>query len=872
VDRERWDRLQSLFDAAVELLPAERDAYLSSRCSDDPELRVQVESLIAASESGSVGLRDAVLGAAQRLAPELAAGQRVGPWELVREIGHGGMGAVFLARRADGEYEAEVAVKLIGGARTEEHLRRFRAERQILSDLEHPNIARMVGGGTTDEGVPWVAMELVHGIPLDRYCAEHESSVEERLALFLDVCAAVRYAHRHLVVHRDLKPANILVTAEGVPKLLDFGIAKLLAPGATDADETASAMRLLTPAYASPEQLRGTAVTVATDVYGLGVILYQLLAGRLPHDVAGKTLGEIERLICEDEPVRPSAAASSPAGARRLRGDLDTIVMTALQKDPRRRYESVERLADDVHRHLSALPVRARADSRAYRVGRFVRRHRAGVSVSAAGVVLLTAFAIAMGVQARRLAVERDAATVARAKAEQVASFLSSVFEVADPSQSRGETVTARELLDEGARRVDAELAEQPDVQASMMRLIGNTYGTLGLHRQAHPLLERALAAHRRLYGDEHDETATSELALAVSFQDVGDVAAAEPLFRQSLETRRLLYGPADPKVSESLSNLAYLLQTIGDDAGAETMFRDALAQDRTFYPAGDPHVASTMTKLARSLRQQGKLDEAEPLLREALASQRRHLGNAHPDVASTIRNLAALLRDKGALDEADTLFREAIELRRAVLGDVHPEMANTLNSYGLLLQRKGENGRAIEVFTEFIRIMERIYPEPHPSLAAAYNNLASTMREERRYGEAESLYRRSVRVGDQVLPRGHANRAMPRIGLAAVLADQRRFRESEPLLREALTLRRGALEPGHRYIGEALSDLGATLTALGRYGEADTLLVGGYAVLRAAEGEEASRTRRARERLEQLYRLWRRPDRAAAILGAPPP
>ena len=777
---------------------------------------------------------------------------------------------MFLARRADGEYQAEVAVKLIGGVRTDEHLRRFRAERQILADLEHPNIARMLGGGTTDQGVPWVAMELVDGVSLDRYCAERQSSIDERLALFLDVCAAVRYAHRHLVVHRDLKPANILVATGGVPKLLDFGIAKLLAPGDADAFETGTAVRLLSPAYASPEQLQGAAVTVATDVYGLGVILYQLLTDRLPHDVSGKSLGEIERIVCEQAPMRPSAAVESPVVARRLRGDLDTIVMTALRKDPRRRYESVERLADDVQRHRSALPVRARADSRAYRMGRFVRRHRAGVSVAAGAVVLLAGFAVAMGVQARRLAVERDAATFERAKAEQVAGFLASVFEVSDPSQSRGETVTARELLDEGAKRVETELADQPEVQASMMRLIGNTYGALGLHDQAHPLLERALARHRALYGDVHDETATSQLALAVSFQDVGNVQAAEPLFRQSLSTRQQLYGAAHPKVSESLSDLAYLLQTNGDDPGAEAMFREALAQDRAFHPAGDPQIASTMTKLARSLRQQGKLDEAEPLLREALASQRRHHGNAHPDVASTIRNLAALLRDKGALDEADTLFREAIALRRAVLGDVHPEMANTLNSYGLLLQRKGDNGRAIAVFSEFIRIMERIHTEPHPSLAAAYSNLAATLADEGRIDEAVALYRRSIAVNDRVLAEGHPNRAMPMIGLASAYVSERRYRDAEPVLREALAIRRSALAPGHRYIGEALSDLGACLAALGRYAEAERLLVDAYEVLRKAEGDEAGRTTRARDRLAELYRLSGRPERAAAV--RPPP
>ena len=854
MDPRQWDRLQSLFEGAVALESVERNAYLSGQCSDDPELRLQVESLIAASESASAALGGAVRSVARELAADLAPGQRIGPWELVREIGHGGMGAVFLARRADGEYDAQIAIKLIGGVRTAAHLRRFRAERQILADLDHPNIARLVGGGTTELGAPWVGMEFVDGLPLERYCAQHALTVDQRLRLFLDICGAVRYAHQHLVVHRDLKPGNILVTGDGVPKLLDFGIAKLLAPGDTNSEETGTAVRLMTPAYASPEQLQGGAITVATDIHGLGVVLYQLLTGRLPHDVAGKTLGEIERLVCDEVPPRPSIAAP-PGTARRLRGDLDTIVMTALQKDPRRRYESVERLADDILRHLTSLPVRARGDTRAYRLGRFLRRNRMGAAVAASAVMMLGAFAVSTSIQARRLAVERDAATFARANAEQVAAFLTSVFEISDPSESRGRAVTARELLDEGARRVEEELAGQPAVQATMMRIIGNVYAALGLNDQARPLLEHALMRQREMYGDLHEETATTQLALAVMHQDDGDVKAAEPLFRQALATRQAVYGPEHAMVGEVLTDLAYLLQTNGDNIGAEAMFREALALERTLYPPGDPHIASTMTKLARSLRESGKLAEAEPLLREALALQREALGNSHPDVASTLRNLASVLRDRGTLHEADTLFQEAIELRRAVLGDVHPEVANILNSYALLLQRKGENDRAIATYHEFIRILEQIHSRPHPSLAAAYSNLASVMREEGRHDEAITLYTKSLQVNDQVLAKDHPNRAFPLVGLAATYMDRQMFARADPLFRQALALRRAALPEGHRYIGETMSDLGACLTALGRYREADSLLTQAYALLRAAEGEDASRTRRAGERIEELKR-----------------
>ena len=859
MDRERWDRLQSLFEGAVALQSFEREAYLDSHCSDDPELRSQVASLIAASDSASNALGAVLRSTARDLGETLSAGQRVGPWELVREIGRGGMGAVFLARRADGEYQAEVAIKLINGLRTAEHLRRFRVERQILATLDHPNIARMLGGGTTEDGIPWVAMEYIDGVPLDQFCEERQFDVGQRLALFLDVCRAVRYAHGSLVVHRDLKPGNILVTSEGMPKLLDFGIAKLLAPTDDDAVETGTALRLLTPAYASPEQVRGGPITVATDVYGLGVVLFRLLTGRLPHDVAGKPLAEIDRLICEEPAPRPSTLLAA-RDARRLRGDLDTIVLTALQKEPARRYESVERLSDDIHRHLTARPVLARGDTTSYRLGRFIRRHRAGVAVAISAVLMLGAFAITTSVQATRLEAERDAATIARTNAEQVADFLASVFEISDPESSLGRTVTARELLDEGAQRVRTQLADQPAVQATMMRVIGNVYGALGMHDESRALLEDALQRFRALYGDGHAETATARLALAVLYQDIGDVKSAEPLFRAALATRRALFGPDHRLIGEALTEVAYLLQTNGDNVSAEAMFREALAMERRVYPPGDAHLASTMTKLARSLRESAKLSEAEPLLREALAIQRATLGNDHPDVASTLRNLSSVLRDKGgdALFEADTMLQEAIAIRRRVLGPSHPETANTLNSYGLLLSRMGDNARAIDAYREFIAILDSLHNQPHPSQGAAYNNLASVLRDEGRYDEAAELYRRSIRVTERVLAPGHPNRAFPIVGLAGVMMEQRRPAQAELLLRQALAIRRKALEGGHRYIGETLSDLGACLTAQGRYVEASRLLTEALTVLRAAEGEDASRTRRARARMAELERARR--------------
>jgi len=860
-----WDRLQSLFDVAVSLPPAERDAYLSSECGPDTALRQQIESLIAASAHASAALGGAVSEAARGLTAAAAPGQRVGPWELIREIGHGGMGAVFLAHRADGEYQAQVAIKLIGGVRTAEHLRRFRIERQILAGLEHPNIAHLVGGGSTDEGVPWVAMELVDGVPIDRYCDEHDLGVPARLRLFLDVCEAVAYAHRNLVVHRDIKPGNILVTAQGAPKLLDFGIAKLLDPAAADPHETGTAMRLLTPAFASPEQLRAQPVTIASDVYALGVVLYRLLAGVMPYDVTGRSLLEIERLVCETDPPRPSAATESARLRRALRGDLDTIVMTALQKDPSRRYETVERFADDLRRHLGGLPVRARGDDWAYRARKFTVRHRWGVGVAAAAVLLLGGFTSTLSVQNQRLEQERDAATSARASAEQVSAFLAGIFRVSDPALARGDTVTARQLLDRGARRVEEELRDQPAVQAGMMRLIGEVYRGLGLQSDARPLLERALAQHRALHGEEHLEVATSKLALAGSLQDLGDVDAAEPLYRDALATRIRLLGPEHPDVAEAYSQLAYLLESNGDIEEAERMFRIALAQDRRFFAADDPRVASALVKLGRLLRAHDGIDEAEPMLREALGILHTTHGEDHPDVADAMRNLAALLRDKGEYAEADSLYRLTIEIRRRVLGERHPELAITINSYALLLDRMGETERAAAAFREFLALAEANHEGPHPDLAAGHHNLASALRDLGQYDQALEHFRRSIAIGEQVLDADHPNLAHPRMGVASVLIAQGLWAEAVPWLREALALRQ-ALPRDHRYRAETLGDLGEALTQLGRYAEAEPHLGEAYRIQQLIRDPGDRRLIRARERLVELYRRTGRTELAATL------
>ncbi|HSS52911.1 MAG TPA: serine/threonine-protein kinase, partial [Thermoanaerobaculia bacterium] len=527
---ERWGEVKSVLDGALEMRPGERAAFVAAACGEDSELRQEVESLLEF-EAGSAGFIEEPLFGRFAELEGLAEGQRVGPYQVVREIGRGGMGAVYLAVRADEEFDQRVALKLVGTGSAAEIVRRFRAERQILAHLDHPNIAKLLDGGTAEDGRPYFVMEYVEGRPIDEVAGS--LPLRERLALFREVCAAVHFAHQNLVVHRDLKPANVLVTADGVPKLLDFGIAKLLDPGRTDPALSELGLRPMTLQYASPEQVGGTPVTTASDVYALGVLFHVLLTGRSPYPVAANDRKALERAITQGETVRPSQAVERREDARRLAGDLDTIVLRAMDLKPERRYASAEQLAADVQRYLDGLPVLARKDTAGYRLGKFVRRHKLGVAAAAAVLLLILGFSVTVTLLLRKAQGERD-------RAEAVSDFLSDLFERADPSQSRGEAIIAREVLDRGRQKIAGELQKAPEMRAALMQTMGRVYRSLGVYDQARPLLEESLRLRRQTRGTDPLDVAASELNLALALQeDSKRRAEAEVLLRKALETYR---------------------------------------------------------------------------------------------------------------------------------------------------------------------------------------------------------------------------------------------------------------------------------------------------------------------------------------------
>jgi serine/threonine-protein kinase len=809
VTPERWGQVNAVLEGALERPPEERAPFMAAACDGDGELRAEVESLLEFEAESETFIEQPLFG---RFTEEgLAEGQRVGPYQVVREIGRGGMGAVYLAVRADEEFDHRVALKLVGQGTAKEIVRRFRAERQILAHLDHPNIAKLFDGGTTEDGRPYFVMEYVEGRPIDEAC--QGLPLRQRLAMFREVCAAVHFAHQNLVVHRDLKPGNILVTADGAPKLLDFGIAKLLDPGHGDPGMSELGLRPMTLFYASPEQVRQETITTASDVYGLGVLLHVLLAGRSPYEAEGRMA--LERAIVEGKTVRPSAAATSPAEARRLAGDLDTIVLRAMHPEPGRRYASAEQLAADIQRYLDGLPVLARKDTPGYRMGKLIRRHKLGSTAAAAGLLLVLGFSVTVTILLQRAERERD-------RAAAVSGFLEDLFTIPDPGRSRGETVTAREVLDRGRKQIAGNLEEAPETRAALMETMGRVYRRLGLLEPARELLTESLRVRQETLGKDNLDVASSLQNLALVLRQLKRDQQAEPLLAEAMAIRRRQGNTESPEYASGINDLAALLEAKGEYGAAEDLYEEALALKKRLQGPENESVALGLNNLARVRHARGDLAAAEPLYREALAMRRRLLVEPHPDVATSLNNLASLLEDRGDLTEAERLYREALAMRRKVFGDRHLKVAQSLNNLAFTLVIEG-----------------------HPDAA-------------------EPLAREALSIADELLPKGHSTRGAFLRNLATTLVAQGKGKEAEPLAREALAIFRAPGSIPWR-APDAESVLGSCLAAQGRFAEAEPLLLGSYPILKADRGDGARYAPAALQRIVGLYTAWGRPERAAA-------
>jgi serine/threonine protein kinase/tetratricopeptide (TPR) repeat protein len=786
-----WTRLEEVFHGALDLPAGQRATYLARACAGEAALREEIEAMLDA-EASDHALAVERLVHDSPTGPDPLLGHRLGVWRVIDRIGEGGMGTVYLAERDDGRYEQRVAIKVLRGSSPA----RLEAEARILGRLSHPHIARLLDAGASAEGSAYLVMEYVDGAPLTTYCDSRRLTIDDRLRLFRIVCAATQHAHQSLVVHRDLKPSNIFVSTAGDVKLLDFGIAKLLDPDGRSDGALTHGAHALTPDYAAPEQLRGEPVTTAADVYVLGAVLYELVSGqRPPARGSNGSMLDLPPLPPPSQGVRALAAASDPSAAQRLAGicdarrtspakltrclagDLDRVVAKAMHVEPERRYGTAGQLADDVTRLLDGRPVVAQRDTATYRLRRFVGRHRAAVAAAGLFCLLVVAFGLVAIRQARAVAVERDRARLEASRAARVSILLADLFKLAEPDASRGQGITARDLLDQGTSRIASELAGDPDMQAALFNVIGRLYSNLALHDAAIGVLRRALELER------------------------------------SAETRGSLVQ------AETLHHLAELTLRKGDYRGAEGFFRESLLLRRTLEaPAAD--IAATLEALGRGLSVTGRLAEAEVPLREAVEIRRRSPAAAGP-LMSALSELAVTLHRKGDMTTAEPLFREAAEIGRRIT-EPSPEKATGLLQMARLRHQFDRNPAAAEpIYREALALSRRLYPDDHGDTATIISELARVLRDQGRLQEAEVHAREAATMLTRLYGPLHRETMVSSQTLASILRAQGRDADARPLLAAALDTSRQLFGDGHPMTLGAQRAMAAGLEALGHFDEA---------------------------------------------------
>lgn len=867
---ERWAKVDQLYHRAAELDGKEQLAFLEDECAGDTELRNYLIGLlqvdVEGADSANTIVAETMRGAFGEVPPDSMFGQRIGSYRVLRILGTGGMGIVYLAERADDQFEQDVAIKLGRHRLVDPQAEvRLRTERQILSDLDHPNIARLLDGGTIEDGVPYLVIEYINGVRVDTYCDLHRLSIGDRLGLFLSICSAVHYAHQNLVIHRDLKAANILVTEAGTAKLLDFGIAKLIDTGDEPALTQEGAV-VMTPANAAPEQVKNEPVTTSTDVYMLGLLLYDLMSGYKAFDPTGLTPSEFAMEILENEVQAPSRQlqhqiSSDDSGivqtiagnrattperlVRALRGDIDTIVGKALRKEPGRRYRSVNALAHDIELHLRGMPIDARVESLRYRTSKFVRRHYAAVTASVAVFVALLGFSIALTVQNRIVVQERDTA-------REISQFLEDVFMAQDPAQTRGTSITADEILATGAARVQDDLNDRPEIQSALMGTIGRVYFNLGVYDKSSRLLDEALRLQEQIAGKNAPEVADLQVDLAESLIQVPDYDRAKTLLTDALETNRRNGDPVSAAVAENLLHLAELHLKLGELDLAENF---AVASVDTYEQLDADHriaYANSTNLLARILQVRGDLDRTETLMLRAIDILAEAGGSDHPTMAYYLQNLGVLQHSKGDLAAAEITFNNALETTERIFGDEHRLYAGVLRDQGLLLHARG-NLRAANLFLrDSLQIYELTLGPLHPMVGYDLTALGRVLHDAGELIEAELMLIRAIEIYDAAFDSGHQYTASAMTELGAVMNSAGRPSEAESVLANALEIRVRDYAADHELVVSTQTEYADALLRLGRLEEAGPLLQKSVEILSERPGRRLDRAVAARERYNQ--------------------
>ncbi len=870
MDSERWEKIQRIFHDTADLPRAEQDAFLNAACGSDHDLAADVMTLLREDAAGGSLLDHGVAQVARQVMVDSASlliSGELGPYKVKKVLGEGGMGVVYLAERED--LKSSVAIKILRDAWLSPARReRFASEQRMLAQLNHPSIARLYDADTLADGTPCFVMEYVEGIPLTDYCNKYQCSIERRIQLFRAVCEAVQYAHQHAVIHRDLKPSNILVKKDGSVRLLDFGIAKQLDSMDAIADQTQTGLRLMTPAYAAPEQVRGDRVGIRTDVYSLGVILYELLSGKLPFDLSNLTPAEAATIITSHEPGKPSAISrnrnlpGSISGGPPLPGsawiDLDVLCLKAMHKDPQRRYTSVEALIRDLDHYLNAEPLEARPDALGYRTAKFVRRNRKAVVSAALGFLVIMGMAAFFTV---RLAKARDAALAEAARAQRIQKFMTNLFQGGDPSAGPNDDLRVVTLLDRGRQQAQS-LGSEPEVQADLYETLGDLYENLGKLDEADSLLNSALALRKSLFGRQSLQAGETLVDLGELRDDQARLPEAERLVRAGLDIVKRNLPANHPDVAKATTALGKVLEDRGsyDDAIA---ILDQTVRLQSQNSAASPELASALYELANCHFYAGHYDKAESLNQRLLPMYRQIYGEHHPRVADVLINLGEIRHDLGRYREAEQLERQALAIVQAWYGKENPATASDLTILARTLMFEHRYDDATALLLQSLAIKERVYGPVHPSVASSLNELGNAAVMQDNYDAAEKYFNRMINIYHVIYGDHHYLLGIATSNLAGVYAAKRQWPQAETLFRRAVQIFTDTQSAGHINTGIARIKLGRVLLHERRYAEAEKESRAGYDILIKQITPGASWLVSARKDLVEEYSTLKRPAEA---------